>query len=163
METLLRPAFQKDLYQILPWIENSKMLKYWGGHRLTYPPDPEKTWMEIGGKTCDTYVLDDTAGAIVGFGQTICREPSAVHLARIIVSPNRRGQGLGRIFCQQLIHVSFQHYRPAYFTLNVYRDNIPAVRLYKSLGFRVASEDVLQNSIGMELRLDSSKFNILET
>jgi [ribosomal protein S18]-alanine N-acetyltransferase len=149
MEYTLQPATLADLRVILTWITSPDSLKLWGGPSLTYPSTPEQIWQEIGASSENAFSLVDPAGVVVGFGQTFLREPGSVHLGRIIVSPARRGQGLGRILCQELIQSGSIHCRPARFTLNVYKDNMPAFTLYTSLGFSVLSEDPEQNMVRM--------------
>ena len=61
------------------------------------------------------------------------------------------GQGLGRVLVRALIDAARQNYNASSITLNVYRDNLPAARLYRSLGFVVAAEDEGQNSYAMRL------------
>jgi len=153
MEYKLRPATVDDLQIILAWITSPELLKLWGGPKLTYPPAAERTWQEIGATDQNTFALVDEAGNVVGFGQTLLREPDSVHLGRIIVSPAVRGKGLGRILCQQLIQKATKQYQPARVTLNVYKYNAPAYNLYKSLGFRELSEDPEQSSCRMCLLL----------
>lgn len=159
MDYTLRPAILEDLKVIVSWIENPEMLKLWGGSLLTYPPDPQKTWNEIQASSKDTFSLIDPTGNVLGFAQTFLKEPKAVHFGRIIVSPAMRGMGLGRRLLKQLIKLVLSKYEAERITLNVYRDNIPAYNLYKSLGFVVVSEDDARNSYGMslQLRLEQSK------
>lgn len=153
MEYKLRPATVDDLQIILAWITSPELLKLWGGPKLTYPPAAERTWQEIGATEKNAFALVDEAGNIVGFGQTLLREPDAVHLGRVIVSPAVRGKGLGRVLCRQLIQKAIAQYHPARITLNVYKYNTPAYQLYKSLGFCELSEDSTQNSCRMCLQL----------
>jgi ribosomal-protein-alanine N-acetyltransferase len=46
-----------------------------------------------------------------------------------------RGQGLGRVLCQQLAAKAIHNTGAHTVTLRVYRDNAVAVALYASLGF----------------------------
>jgi ribosomal protein S18 acetylase RimI-like enzyme len=150
----LRTATMHDFNVILGWISSPEALAYWGGPLPTWPPDPRKTWGEIQNNDPDSFTLVDSAGTILAFGQVFKREPGAVHLGRIIVSPEQRGKGIGRILVGQLIDAGIARHQPTKVTLNVYRDNQPAVKLYKSLGFEVVSEDAARNSYGMCLKLD---------
>ena len=133
MNYTLRPAAPADLNGVLTWIDSPHALRMWGRDLLTYPPEVEKTWQEICGDDHTTFALVDTAG-LVGFGQTLPREPGRVHLGRIIESPEVRGQGLGRALVRALIDSARENYHPAAITLNVYRDNLAAVQLYRLLG-----------------------------
>lgn len=162
MDCTLRPAVPEDLNVIISWIENPEMLKRWGGALLTFPPDAQKTWKEIQTTSKDTYSLIDQDGNVIGFAQTSIKEPGSVHLGRIIVSPTLRGLGLGRRLVKQLIQLVLSKNEVERITLNVYRDNLPAYSLYKSLGFAVVSEDDVQNSYGMCLQMKSTRGNSFE-
>jgi len=74
--------------------------------------------------------------AIVGFGQMIPKSEQRIHLARIIVPPARRGQGYGRHLCRALLIYAAELNYPR-ISLNVYRDNSAALKLYHSFGFRL--------------------------
>jgi ribosomal protein S18 acetylase RimI-like enzyme len=156
MDCTLRPAVPEDLKVITSWIENPEMLKRWGGPLLTFPPDAQKTWSEIQTTSKDTFSLIDQGGNVIGFAQTSIKEPGAVHLGRIIVSPAMRGMGLGRRLLKQLIQLVLSKNETERITLNVYRDNLSAYSLYKSLGFVVISEDDAENSYGMCLQMKST-------
>ena len=60
----------------------------------------------------------------------------AVHLVRLIVDPARRGQGLGRALCQQLLTEALARSGDGRVRLKVRRDNPAALRTYLSAGFR---------------------------
>jgi ribosomal-protein-alanine N-acetyltransferase len=156
LESTLRPSTPADLETILSWVATPELLKFWGGTVLTFPPFAEQTWGEMEATSQNTFTLIDPQGNVIGFGQALFRDPNTVHLGRIIISPACRGQGFGKILCQQLMQKGSSLHHPAQFTLNVYKDNTPAYRLYASLGFTVISEDVEQETIRMGLRCDPS-------
>lgn len=64
-------------------------------------------------------------------------EEEAVHIGRIIVSPQARGRGTGRLLCEKLIAKAVKSTGTTKVTLRVYRDNCAAFSLYTSLGFSV--------------------------
>ncbi len=153
MEYNLRSAAPEDLQVILDWVTSPEQLRLWGGPALTYPPRVDRTWGEIGATTQNTFSLIDAASHVSGLGQILLREKDTAHLARIIVSPALRRNGIGHILCQQLMRVASQRYGTTGFTLNVYKDNLPAVKLYRSLGFIIVAEDTEQNWFRMQLRV----------
>lgn len=146
----LRPATCNDLSTILSWTTTAESLKRWGGPVLTFPPDVAKTWHEIGGNESNSFVLIDERNRILGFGQTLQREAHAIHLARIILAPETRGKGYGRVLCEALMKTAIAQHQPAKFTLNVYQDNAAAVSLYRSLGFVMADQHSMQGAHAME-------------
>ena len=157
MEYALRPAHRPDLRTILTWVETPELLKLWGGPTLSFPPEIDRTWCEIEATPENTFCLVDQTGRTVGFGQTLSREPDAIHLGRIIVSEVDRGKGVGRLLCEQLIRVASEQYQVRRFTLNVYKYNIPALSLYTSLGFEMISEDRESNSCLLCLKRETTR------
>jgi len=148
---VLRPAIQRELQTVLTWIETPEQLKLWAGSALSFPPETERTWREIEAREDNSFVLADTVGQLVGFGQTLSRAVNVIHLGRIIVSPLCRGKGLGRLLCEQLIQVANEHSRPDQITLNVYRNNDAAFSLYIAMGFEVMAENRENYSCSMRL------------
>lgn len=66
-----------------------------------------------------------------------------MHIGRIIISPEVRGKGAGRLLCEKLMDKAVESTGALRVTLRVYRDNHAARTLYSSLGFReVASESM---------------------
>ena len=100
---------------------------------MPYPIDPGRLpqIMELSRHDSRTLLRDDLPA---GFGQLVQRPGSRLHLARIIVSPQHRGEGLGRQLVEHLLRRAFSR-KPAKISLNVARDNPVAIRLYESLGF----------------------------
>ena len=153
-EYKLQPAALEDLEIVLSWVRTPESLKLWGGPALTFPPLAPRIWQEMNASPQNTFSFVDQGGNIAGFGQIFFHEPQTVHLARIIVSPAVRGKGVGRLLCQQLIRAGITNYRASECTLNVYKDNAPAVSLYLSLGFTIVLEDPQHNWFRMSLQLD---------
>jgi len=100
---------------------------------MSYPIDPGglPEIIELSRHDSRTLLLDDDTA---GFGQLVMRPGGRLHLARIIVSPQHRGKGLGRRLVGHLLKRAFSR-QPAKISLNVARDNPVAIRLYESLGF----------------------------
>jgi len=150
----LKPATLQDLQTVLTWITSPEDLKRWGGPLLTWPPQAEMTWQQIEAPAHKVFALVDDAGELAGFGQTLIREENGVHLGRIILSPALRGQGVGRVLMHNLIEKGREHYHPNYFSLYVYSDNLPAVKLYRSMGFVVTESYGEDISCRMELKVE---------
>jgi len=149
----LRPATLQDLQTVLTWIESPEQLKRWGGPLLTWPPQSGQIWRQIEADTHKVFALVSDEGEVAGLGQTLRREENAVHLGRIILSPALRGQGVGRVLMQNLIDKGRELYHPQYFSLYIYNENLPAVRLYRSVGFVVIETYTEDDSSRMELRV----------
>ena len=151
MDYSLRPACPEDLQTILSWVGTADLLKLWGGPALSFPPTPRAVWSTIEASPQNSFSLIDPSGQLAGFAQALPRD-SSVHLARIIVSPSLRGQGIGRLLCQKLIHSAIAQYRPSEITLKVYPNNTAAFSLYQSLGFVPMPDNQESDSIKMCFR-----------
>jgi len=151
MDYSLRPALPEDLQIVLTWVGTADLLKLWGGPVLSFPPTPGAIWSTIEASPQNSFSLIDSSGRIAGFAQALPRD-SGVHLARIIVSPELHGQGVGRILCEKLINFAIARHHPDEITLKVYPNNTPAFSLYQSLGFCSVSEGQNADSIKMCFR-----------
>ena len=137
----LRLAQESDLVTVLGWINGEYECRMWAGPNIRYPATPETAWQDMEASDENAYVLVDPASRVVGFGQVLYRENRALHLARLIVEPGRRRQGVGRDLCAALMEVGSANQPAETFTLNVYESNKAAVRLYQSLGFEIKERD----------------------
>jgi ribosomal protein S18 acetylase RimI-like enzyme len=137
----LRPASATDYEEIAAWISDAGACLRWAGPKVPYPFLPAELPVLLavpgGGSYC---LADDAGGSPVGFGQYWPRPDGTVHLLRIIIRPESRGQGLGRELCGQLLSRAVKSAPAQAVTLNVYRDNLVAVALYERLGFAIVPE-----------------------
>lgn len=135
MLTTLRPARVDDLDTVLGWIADADAGQRWTGPALSFPTTANRAWLEMAASTDNAFALVGTDTALVGFGQLLAWDYRVVHMARLIVDPRHRGQGLGRRLCQTLIETACDDFAARRLTLNVYADNHVAHALYRSLGF----------------------------
>ncbi|BDT67673.1 acetyltransferase [Comamonadaceae bacterium OS-1] len=143
MNATLRAPTAHDFAAIASWIPDAAAALRWAGPRLPFPFSAADlpAWLALPGCGQSSYSLVDGAGQLCGFGQHWVVQPGAVHLGRIIIAPGARGQGVGRVLCQQLIAAALRATSATTVTLRVYKDNPVAVGLYASLGFtELASE-----------------------
>jgi GNAT superfamily N-acetyltransferase len=95
--------------------------------------DPEKYVLSTGGQVFFAMDRDE----VVGTCAAIRFSPSTVELAKLAVSPDAQGRGIGRLLCNRVLQFS----REAGATEVELTSNsalIPAITLYESLGFRHA-------------------------
>jgi ribosomal-protein-alanine N-acetyltransferase len=134
----LRKAKLEDLRTIISWIPDEPACKRWAGPKARFPLNTESLSKDIEFSDSNSYCLIDN-DSFLAFGQLLVKENDYLHLARIIVDPLKRAMGYGRSLCNELIKIVNQRgYQKI--SLNVYRDNRNAFKLYKNLGFRVISE-----------------------
>lgn len=77
----------------------------------------------------------------------VCRSERVYHVVDIAILPEYRNRGLGSVVIRSLIEEARLRDRPL--RLIVATDNVPALRLYRALGFETTSEDGM--NIEMEI------------
>lgn len=148
----LRPARLDDLERVLSWAPDADAMRLWAGPTIGFPVSPEQLWDNLHHAPGAAFVLCvPPGGDVVGFGQVMSREDGFAHLARIIVAPSWRGQGLGRVLCTQLMSIAPTFLPVHAFSLYVYPENHRARTLYRTLGFADAREE--RGFLRMEARL----------
>lgn len=136
---ILRPAADEDLKTVISWIKDQKACKLWAGPVVRFPLALQRLKQDIAYSNENTFAMQDAAGKLLGLGQLLDKANNRIHLARIIVAPNRRGKGWGDLLCRLLVDEGLKRFGDVYFTLNVYSDNANAVKLYQKLGFKAAA------------------------
>ncbi len=152
-----RPAKSADLPLVVSWLRNAVDCRRWAGTGVSFPPTTASLIREISFTPDNSFSLDEK-DELVGFGQLIRKTKRRLHTSRVIVTPQRRGNGLGRNLCRALIERTLELGYPR-ISLYVYQDNPAAFNLYQSLGFREMDrpkEDKrVKDTIYMELKLES--------
>lgn len=131
----LRPPVPRDYDALAGWVRDAVACARWAGPDLRFPFRVEELPALLAVSGSQSYCLGEAGAPLLAFGQYWVQAPGAVHLGRIIVSPQARGHGVGRRLCELLIAASLASTHATAVTLRVYRDNEAAVRLYASLGF----------------------------
>jgi [ribosomal protein S18]-alanine N-acetyltransferase len=132
-DVTVRDAALEDLEIVARWIGTAEECRLWAGPAVSFPIEPRNLAVEIGFGDADDVLLADGAGT-AGFGQLVWRADGRAHLARVIVRPDARGRGLGRVLVRALVErAAARGARRA--TLNVYPQNEAALRLYEAAGF----------------------------
>ena len=132
------PASISDLEEVIAWIGAEEECRIWAGPAVTFPIDKCCLLDQISFCPENSFSCKSGAG-LLAFGQIMQKDDGCSHLARIITNPTYRGQGFGRRICKYLIdHAS--ELGSGKISLNVYRINTHALRLYESLGFREQTE-----------------------
>ncbi|WP_211462062.1 GNAT family N-acetyltransferase [Collimonas silvisoli] len=132
---MLRPPVAADYTAIAAWIPDALACARWAGPQLEYPFDAGELPQLLQVKRGASYVLCKSQADRFGFGQYRLRQPGVVHLCRIIVAPEARGNGLGKVLCRLLIDEARSATAAQAVTLRVYRDNAAAYAIYSGLGF----------------------------
>ena len=139
-------ATEKDLEEVVSWIDTKESCRIWGGPSVSYPIRLKDLIEEISFSVDTSYVYK-VKEEVVGFGQVIKKAKGSNHLARIITSPGSRGKGYGFDLCNGLISIAKES--GSIITLNVYRANRVAVALYEKLGFTEDKDKSTNESVFM--------------
>lgn len=129
---IIKLATEKDLIQVFAWIPSETEAKKWGGPLIPFPLDLENLKIAISWKHENSYAFINEMGILIGFAQVL-NKYGYKHFARIIVSPNSRGKGLGYKLMNTLINSTANNCLD--YSLFVFENNSPAKKLYENLGF----------------------------
>lgn len=127
---------------LMTWFSSAAEVNVWGGPKFRYPFTAETFrkdchWPKMASYClCDRHGAMDRHAAMCAFGQYYDRN-GYMNLARLIVAPGQRGRGLGRELVTRLMQAAADSLTLDEFSLFVYQDNVPALKLYQSLGFEI--------------------------
>ena len=136
----LRPPEAADYQALGGWVPDADTCVRWAGPRLKFPFTPARLPQLLAEPGANSFVMSRGPAPALGFGQFWVRDPGVAHLARIILAPEARGQGLGTTLCELLMTEAARSTGAGAFTRRVYRDNDPALAIYERLGFAVVPE-----------------------
>ncbi len=131
----LRPPDAADYAALGTWVPDAESCARWAGPKLPYPFNPQQLPQLLAEPGAHSFVLSRGPAEALGFCQFWVRETGVAHLARIILAPAARGQGLASTMCSLLMAEALRTVDAQAFTLRVYRDNHPALAVYEGLGF----------------------------
>lgn len=83
-----------------------------------------------------SFALSEPGAPALGFGQIWLSPNGRANLVRIIVDPAMRGRGLGKRLCALLLAQALRLPDVTQVVLKVRRDNLPALAVYRQLGFK---------------------------
>jgi ribosomal protein S18 acetylase RimI-like enzyme len=128
----LRPFSSGRAALVASWAATAREATLWCGHTDgLVPTEKVLAWATEDGVR--PFGLFDSE-ELVGYGELwLDDEEHEVELARLIVDPRRRGQGLGRALVTGLTRLAREHYPQVF--LRVHPDNAAALRCYAAAGF----------------------------
>ena len=112
-----------------------------GAARLYRPAGDRAEALQEIRRTCLHFIICD--GRIAGTVAHRCRNDGTVEISNVGLQPAWRGRGVARAAMQQVLAL---HPAATRFDLVTHPENEPALRLYRSLGFRVTAR--LENCFG---------------
>lgn len=148
----LSVAIESDINHLMSWFPDKRSVDIWGGPNFRYPFTPMTFQEDAHWREMDTYSLADPSGQMLAFGQFYERH-GRINLARLVVAPDRRGEGLGKHLVALLMDRGRETFPLEEFSLYVYHDNHAAVSCYTSLGFeeheRPVGDEIPDNCVYM--------------
>jgi ribosomal protein S18 acetylase RimI-like enzyme len=145
----LRRFRPEDDAALISWVRSAEELRMFAGAGLTWPLDTAQLDLIRSDPEMVAYTAE-LDGVPVGHFQIRRHPPGSARLARVIVDPARRGEGLGRALLEAAIQEA-QRRGFVHMDLHVYADNAAARALYTALGF----DDHGENPEAPESRLMS--------
>ncbi len=132
----LERARDADIDAVMSWFGTEHDVLSWGGPKFRYPFTAETFRKDCHFPQMNSFGLFDDDGALLAFGQLYDRN-GRINLARLVVRPERRGEGLGQRLVEELMAIGPTLLPLTQFSLFVNRDNTPALRCYQALGFEI--------------------------
>ncbi len=134
----LRRFSPQDAASVLAWPQSLTEARWWAGPQTSWPIPPEAFQRWHDDPDAHPYILGDRATPL-GYGELwIDAAEREVELARLIVAPGQRGQGVGASLVRLLLDEARRTGYPRAF-LRVFPDNQAAISCYLRAGFTPVS------------------------
>lgn len=135
---ILDETAESDIDQLMKWFPDADATRIWGGPDFRHPFNRHSFAEDIHWGRMATFSLRSPAGELAAFGQ-LYERLHRINLARLVVNPTMRGQGIGKRLIEALMTLGPQMFFCSEFSLFVYRDNVVAAKIYESMGFEVTN------------------------
>ena len=130
----LTPATDEHLRELMTWFPDRESCRVWGGPSFRHPFTEATFREDAHWEELPSYSLVGGSGELLGFGQ-FYRRWDRCHLGRLVVSPHHRRRGLGAVLVDGLAALGRKRLAAQECSLIVMAANVPAVHLYRKLGF----------------------------
>lgn len=137
-DIIFRPFCVADAEALLSWATTPDQLLQWVGPRFTFPLDERQLapYADTTGEHRNV-ISAVSDGTVVGHAElTVLPEHELGQIGRFAVAPYARGEGVGARLMDWLVAFAFNELSLHRLELVVFSFNEPALRLYKSAGFR---------------------------
>jgi len=130
----LETAKLENALEIINWFPDKESVIKWGSPYMKYPLQEKEFLEDIFWGRMETRVGVGDDGQLLAFGQ-FYPKLGRCHLARLVINPDFRDQGLGLEFVSALMKHGTEQLGAEHFSLFVMTSNKPAYNCYKHLGF----------------------------
>ena len=121
----------------MSWFPDRRSCAVWASPAFPYP-FTETTFLENIRPELPSFSLIGDEQELLGFGQYYLRV-GRCHLARLVIAPPHRSQGLGAFLVRGLCRRGCRKLGVEECSLFVLPDNPPALKLYRRIGFAEAT------------------------
>ena len=138
------PHSREDLTQRVKWLNNKEAIKYAWDAKEPATMESETKWFDEyennPGKKFFTIFSDDLPIGFLGL-RKIDFDHGIGNVFIMIGEDDYRGKGIGLISMKWLIDYAFKVLNLDFLDLEVDKRNLPAIKLYESLNFKITGED----------------------
>ena len=140
---ILRPFSINDAETILSWCKDKHVFRLWSADRYKeFPAQPMEMQKQYDGD--NMFPLTAVIGERI-VGHILLRFPledkSVIRFGFVIVDDSKRGEGYGKQMLHLAIDYAQQELGAHKITLGVFCNNLPALKCYQSVGFKIIGED----------------------
>ena len=118
----------------MSWFNTEQDVRDWAGPSIRFPFTATSFTEDACVNQLDSIAMSDSSGELLAFGQFYQRL-DCCHLARLVVSPQHRGQGLITELVEHLSKTGCQQLSVQRVSLFVGIHNLTALNVYRGLGF----------------------------
>ena len=129
-----KPFDLDQLETLMSWFNTEQDVRDWAGPSIRFPFTATSFTEDACVNQLDSIAMTDSSGELLAFGQFYQRL-DCCHLARLVVSPQHRGQGLITELVEHLSKTGCQQLSVQRVSLFVGIHNLPALKVYRALGF----------------------------
>ncbi|MDN3411101.1 GNAT family N-acetyltransferase [Pseudoalteromonas sp. SD03] len=134
----LQPLNNTHIIELMSWFNDQHDITQWAGPYFRYPFTAQTFIEDLNLDVSTSFVLVGQQNVLLAFGQYY-QQKNKCHLARLIVNPIRRGEGIAASLIKALCKHGQLNLNVNDCSLFIYKYNRAAVSAYKKLGFKVAA------------------------
>lgn len=138
--------FTKEDFSILiDWSGDERFMLQWAGPSMNYPLDVKQLRSYLYGANNKEYsdrmiykAVELQTGEVAGHISlgALNRKHRTARIGRVLVSPDKRGQGIGAWMMADMCRIGFEEFNLHRIGLGVFDFNIGAIRCYEKIGFK---------------------------